>query len=192
MRVEVDEPGETELLDVARVDLRERREALLGVGASMREPVAGILVGLDDARRVDLGRFDGRRGDWSLLLTSRASKRDQQRRHKSSREHVIPPTEPFLIFWLQSTADRPRPSSSRRVFHQAGLLPLPVAVLLGRALVVLLLSLGQSDAQLGAAVLPVQLQRHERVAATLDRADQPVQLRAAAQELARAGRVWYD
>src|SRR5688572_10066376 len=104
MRVEIDEPGEAELLDVARVDLRERREALLGVGASMREPVAGILVGLDDARRVDLGRFDARRGDRLLLLTGGAGQRDQQRRNKNSREHVIPPTKPS--FFLSTVYSR--------------------------------------------------------------------------------------
>ncbi len=74
MRVEVDEPREAELLDVAGVDLRERREALLRVRAPVREPVAGILVGLDDARRIDLGGFDGRRGG-----AARASDRPSRR-----------------------------------------------------------------------------------------------------------------
>ena len=44
------------------------------------------------------------------------------------------------------------------------------------ALVVLLLALGEPDFEFGAAVLPVQLERHQRVAAPLDRADQALQL----------------
>src|SRR6185369_14506202 len=97
----------------------------------------------------------------------------------------------FLV-WRQFTACSPRPSSSRRVFHQAGLLALPVAILFGGALVVFLLALRQADAQFGAAVLPVHLQRHERVAAALDSADQPIELGAVQQELAGADRVGDD
>jgi hypothetical protein len=50
-------PGEAELVDVLVVDLVERAVALLVVSAAVREPVAGLLVGGQDARAVD-----GRRG----------------------------------------------------------------------------------------------------------------------------------
>ncbi len=46
-------PREPELADVLVVDLIERREALLGVGAAVFEPVARLLVGVDDALRID-------------------------------------------------------------------------------------------------------------------------------------------
>src|SRR5262245_25001871 len=48
--------------------------------------------------------------------------------------------------------------------HDTRLVALPVPVLLGGALVVLLLALGEADLQLGAPVLPVQVERHQRVA----------------------------
>src|SRR5579863_8415695 len=66
---------------------------------------------------------------------------------------------------------------------------LPVAFLLGRALVVLLLALGEADLQLGAAVLPVQLQRHDGVSAPLGGADQAVELAPVQQQFARAHRI---
>src|SRR5690606_25567860 len=52
--------------------------------------------------------------------------------------------------------------------QQAGFVALPVAVFLAGALVVLLLALGEADAQLGAAVFPVHLERHQGVAGALD------------------------
>src|SRR5256885_7635123 len=73
--------------------------------------------------------------------------------------------------------------------QQACLVALPVALLLHRALVVLLLALGEPDLHFGAAVLPVQLQRHDRVAAPLHRAEQSLQLAAPEQQLAGAHRV---
>src|SRR5579862_5710499 len=69
------------------------------------------------------------------------------------------------------------------------LVALPVAVLLDRALVVLLLALGEPDLQFGPAVLPVELERHERIAAPLHRADQALELAAIEQELPGADRV---
>ena len=48
-------PRQAQLAHVLIVDLIERREALLAVGASVREPVAGFAVGGGDARAVDLG-----------------------------------------------------------------------------------------------------------------------------------------
>src|SRR5512139_1687491 len=54
--------------------------------------------------------------------------------------------------------------------HDAGLVPLPVSVFFRGALVVLLLALGQADLELRAPVLPVQVERHERVALALHRA----------------------
>src|SRR5262245_31346772 len=61
--------------------------------------------------------------------------------------------------------------------QDARLVAIPVALLLGGALVVLLLALGESDLELGAAILPVQVERHQRVALALDAADESRQLR---------------
>jgi hypothetical protein len=79
-----------------------------------------------------------------------------------------------------------------RVLHQTGLLALPIAVLRGCAFVVLLLAFGETDAQLRAPALPVHFQWHERVTAPLDGADEPVQLGAVEQQLARADRIGDD
>src|SRR5262249_45342042 len=73
--------------------------------------------------------------------------------------------------------------------QDSSFLTLPVALFLGRALVVLLLALGQADLQLRASLLPVQLERHDRVAAPLGGTDQVVELMAVKQELARAHRI---
>ena len=48
-------PRDAELLDRVAVDVLQRREALLGIGAAMRQPVAGRVVGMDDAVAVDVG-----------------------------------------------------------------------------------------------------------------------------------------
>ena len=53
------------------------------------------------------------------------------------------------------------PAPALFALEKAAFLPLPVAVLLGGALVVLLLAAGQAEGQLGAAALPVEGQRHE-------------------------------
>src|SRR5450755_4247987 len=55
--------------------------------------------------------------------------------------------------------------SSAHGLHDPALVALPVAVFFVVALVVLLLALGKSDLELGAAFLPVQFQRHDGVAA---------------------------
>ncbi|KAI3488620.1 hypothetical protein L1887_47391 [Cichorium endivia] len=48
-------PGQAQLADVAGVDLLERAEALLGVGAAMAEPFAAVLLAGADGGLVDLG-----------------------------------------------------------------------------------------------------------------------------------------
>src|SRR5690606_12129704 len=68
-------------------------------------------------------------------------------------------------------------------------LDLPVALLLGRALVVLLLTPCESDQKLRAPLVPVQLERHERIAAPLDETGQPVDLSAMKQQAPRARRI---
>src|ERR1044072_1079079 len=75
--------------------------------------------------------------------------------------------------------------------QQPPLLALPVALLLGLALVVQLLAARQREFDLGAALLvEIELERHERHSLALDRADQLVDLALMQQQLARAlGRV---
>ena len=58
----------------------------------------------------------------------------------------------------------------------AGLLPLPLLLALRRPLIVLELALGKRDLQFDAAVREMQVERHQRVAALLDLADQPPDL----------------
>src|SRR5258708_12842538 len=67
--------------------------------------------------------------------------------------------------------------------HQPALLALPIALLLGVALVVLGLALGQRDLRLHPAALVVQVQRHEREPALLDLADQALDLFLLHQQL---------
>src|SRR5690349_16405750 len=76
--------------------------------------------------------------------------------------------------------------------HRLLFLAVPVALLLRRALVVILLALGQADLDLYAVVLPVHRDRHQRVAFALDRTDQLVDLGAVQQQLARAPVVGDD
>src|SRR5690606_11064929 len=73
--------------------------------------------------------------------------------------------------------------------QQALLLALPVALLLGLALVVLLLALGEADLHLHAALGVMQVERHQRIAALLHLADELADLLGVQQQLARAGRV---
>ncbi|CAM2159518.1 hypothetical protein PT2222_50356 [Paraburkholderia tropica] len=80
----------------------------------------------------------------------------------------------------------------RRRAHQARLFALPVALLLGFALVVLLLALCKADFALHAAALVVEIQGHEREAALLDLPDQLVDLVAVQQQLARARGIGID
>src|ERR1700754_2317551 len=48
------------------------------------------------------------------------------------------------------------------------LVAVPVALFLGRALVVLFLALGEADLELRAALVPVQVERHQGVALAFD------------------------
>src|SRR5947207_15003327 len=78
-------------------------------------------------------------------------------------------------------------NGSPLVAHQAALFARPVAFLLGLALVVQLLALGKRELDLGSAlVVEIELERHQRHALALDRADQLVDLALVQQQLARA------
>jgi hypothetical protein len=54
------------------------------------------------------------------------------------------------------------------ISHNARFVALPIPVLVDRTLVVLFLALGKTNGQFRAAVFPVQLERDQRVALTLD------------------------
>src|SRR5262245_34819177 len=70
--------------------------------------------------------------------------------------------------------------------QQSPALPVPAALLLGLALVVQLLSAGERQLDLGAALLvEIELERHQRHALALDRASELVDLAPVQQELAR-------
>src|ERR1700757_2453158 len=70
--------------------------------------------------------------------------------------------------------------------HQAPLLALPAALLLGLPLVVQLLAARERELELGAALLvEIKLQRHDRHALALDPAGELVDRRAMQQRLAR-------
>src|SRR6185437_8713360 len=66
------------------------------------------------------------------------------------------------------------------------LFEIPLAFFLGGALVVRLLAVRDADFHLGAVLLPVHRQRHQRQALAFDRADQLVDFRAMQQQLAGA------
>src|SRR5262245_62307116 len=71
--------------------------------------------------------------------------------------------------------------------QQPPALALPTALLFGLALVVQLLAAGKGELELGAALLvEIELERHQRHALALDRADQLVDLAAVEKELADA------
>src|SRR5476651_111664 len=84
-----------------------------------------------------------------------------------------------LLYQSHATA-----ASAAHRLHDPALVALPVSILVGRALVVLLLALGEPHEQLGTARLPVKLQGHERVAAPLNRADQVIELAPVQQKFA--------
>src|SRR5262245_4129168 len=72
------------------------------------------------------------------------------------------------------------------VAQQPAALARPVALLLGLALVVQLLALGQRDLDLGPAlVVEIDLERHDGHALALDRAHQLVDLPLVQQQLSR-------
>src|SRR5579862_269574 len=88
------------------------------------------------------------------------------------------------------TAERKGPGAglfSLRAFPEKSLLlALPVPILLRFALVMLLLALREADRDLHATLVVMQVDRHQRVAALLDLADELADLFRVEQELARA------
>ena len=81
----------------------------------------------------------------------------------------------------------PLPAHSRQTL----LVALPIALFFHRALVVLLLTLGDADLQFGAAVLPVQLQRHQGVTLAIGGNPEVLDLFRVQQQFARTDRVGY-
>jgi len=59
--------------------------------------------------------------------------------------------------------------------EDSGFLSLPVLIFLVGALVVLFLALGQTDVQLGAALVPMKVERNERIAFALNCASEPIE-----------------
>src|SRR3546814_3231316 len=72
------------------------------------------------------------------------------------------------------------------VSHDPALFALPVPLLLGIALVVFFLALGEADFKLGAAFFPVQVERDKGVAGAFDLADQHRQFAFVQQQFAGA------
>src|SRR5690348_1901432 len=97
------------------------------------------------------------------------------------------PPEAALHAWSLLAAGTAR--HIRAIAEQAVLLALPVAKLFGFALVVLLLALGETDVDLDASLLVMEIQRHQGVAGALDLAHETIDLLAMHEELARARRV---
>src|SRR5258707_13449348 len=82
------------------------------------------------------------------------------------------------------TSARPRRSAI------AALLPAPIALLLGLALVMQFLALGDGEQQLGAAAfIEIELERDQRHPLAVDRAQQFVDLLSMQQQLARPFRL---
>ena len=75
------------------------------------------------------------------------------------------------------------------MFKNSFFLTLPVPVFFRGALIVLFFALRQAQVQLGPAALPVQRQRHQRIALALDGTDQPVEFAPMEQQLAGPYRV---
>src|SRR6185437_7562802 len=77
--------------------------------------------------------------------------------------------------------------------HDARLVALPVALLLGLALVGFALALGEAELELGkSSRVEIDRQRHQRDAVALDGAHQAVDLAPAQQELAQAARLMVE
>ena len=62
------------------------------------------------------------------------------------------------------------------MFQDSFFLALPVAVFVGGAFVVLFLAFRQTYVELGAAFMPVEIQRYEGVSFALNRTRQPIEL----------------
>ena len=75
------------------------------------------------------------------------------------------------------------------MLKDAFLLALPVAVLAVGALVVLLFALAEAEGQFGAALVPVQVQWHERIALAFDGTGQAIELVPMHQQLAVPGGI---
>src|ERR1700693_1899353 len=93
----------------------------------------------------------------------------------------------------QRGSSRPRATRiSRAVAQQALFFAVPIALLLGFALVVLLLSTREADLQLDAALVEMQVERRKRIPRTLYLADEAIDLDLVHQQLARASRLRPD
>ena len=74
-------------------------------------------------------------------------------------------------------------------FKNTSLLALPVAILVCGSLVVLLLAFGETHFELGATLVPVQVERYQCKSLALNGADQPVEFLTVQQQLAASSRV---
>src|SRR5665648_900980 len=120
----------------------------------------------------------GKRGDTNVLPIGR---RQGYRRQGQARREVIGSP---VRDWRQEVSH-----ASPLLAHQPALLAVPVALLLGLALVVELLTLPQTELDLGDAPgVEVEPKGHEGHALTLDRAEEPARLTRMQQELAPPSR----
>src|SRR5271165_2786777 len=94
------------------------------------------------------------------------------------------PVGPNRAATLRSFGEAAKLLSAPHRLHDPAFVALPVSIFFIGALVVLLLALGKADLKLGSPRLPVQFQRHDGVAATLNGADQMIELPAIQQQLA--------
>ena len=158
-------PLQTDLPRPPRRGRRCRASCRWGRRARRRPPWPGRAWAMDGAGRRAGRRRPGRRGErgqWRMAVLQvggPACMNDRAAPVYSSRR---------------------RDSISGGALHGALDLALAFAVLDGVALVVLGLALGQRDLALHLAVLPVQVERHQRVALLLDLADQAADLRPCA------------
>src|SRR5690348_13646017 len=129
-------------------------------------------------------------------VSSTGSASQATTRTRRSRRHSRPPCAADASPPAQRSVllRRPRRARSSRLGwrllpEQPLLLAVPFALLDRRALVVLLLALREPDGELHAALRVMKVERRQRVACTLDLADQPVDFLAMHEKAPRAGRI---
>src|SRR6266542_2121241 len=129
-----------------------------------------------------------RRASAARARTTRCRWRRDARR--SRRRPQCPPAAPDAARTAASASRRARRAGRPGPVAQQPLpVSVPVALLHRLALVVLLLAFRETDVELDAAAAVVEIERHERVAGTLDLADEAADLVAMEQQLARARRI---